>query len=45
MDSKINAITPEYASKLGLKTYFSKIKALKIDNFTFKLFEMVLAGF
>ena len=36
---------PKYVLKLGLKIYPINVKAQKIDNFTFKMFEMVLASF
>ena len=38
-------MTLEYVSKLGLKVRLTNIKTQKIDNFTLKTFEMVLASF
>ena len=43
--SKVNAMTSEYASKLGLKVRPSNFGAQKIDGSTFKTFEIVLASF
>lgn len=34
-----------YTLKLKLKVYFTNIKAEKIDNFIFKILEMVLTNF
>ena len=42
---EINAMTPGYASKLGLKVRSIDVKAQKIDGSTLKMFEMVLASF
>lgn len=44
-DSKINAMTQTYASKLGLKVYPTNIRAQKIDGSTLITFEMVLVNF
>lgn len=41
----INAITPAYTSKLGLKVRCTNIGAYKIDGFILKTFKMVLASF
>ena len=43
--SKVNAMILGYILKLGLKICFINIKTQKIDDFTFKAFEMVLASF
>ena len=43
--SEVNAMTPGYASKLGLKVRFIDIRAQKIDGSTLKTFGMVLASF
>ena len=43
--SKINAITLEYALKLGLKIRPTDVGAQKINSSTFKTFGMVLASF
>ena len=43
--SKINAINPAYAKKLGLKTQKINIEAQKIDSSTLKTFRMVIADF
>lgn len=45
LSNKVNAMTPIYASKLGLKVYSINIEAQKIDGSTFKIFGMVLASF
>lgn len=36
--SKVNAMTPGYASKLDLKAYYINIGAQKIDGSTFETF-------
>lgn len=36
---------PGYVLKLGLKIYFTNIKAQKIDGSTFKTFKIALASF
>ena len=43
--SEINAITPGYALKLGLKVRPTDVGAQKINGSTFKTFGMVLASF
>lgn len=43
--SEVNAITPAYASKLGLKVCFIDVRVQKIDGSTLEKFEMVLASF
>ena len=43
--SEVNAITPAYASKLGLWVCQTDVGALKIDGSTLKTFGMVLASF
>lgn len=44
-DSKINAITPAYITKLGFKVRSTNIEAQKIDHSSFKTLQMVLASF
>ena len=44
-DSEVNAITLEYASKLGLKVCPTDVRAQKIDGSIFETFGMVLASF
>ena len=43
--SKVNAMTPAYVSKLGLKVYFTNIGAQKIDGSILETFGMILANF
>ena len=43
--SKVNAINPAYAKRLGLKTRKTNIGAQKIDSFAFETFGMVIADF
>ena len=43
--SEVNAMTPGYASKLGLKIRPTNVGAQKIDGSTLKTFGMVLASF
>ena len=43
--SEVNAMTPAYASKLGLWVHRIDIGAQKIDGSTFKTFGIVLASF
>ena len=43
--SEVNAMTQEYASKLGLKIYTTDVGAQKIDDSILKTFAMVLASF
>lgn len=45
LSNKINAMTPAYINKLGLKTYYTNIGVQKIDSSTFETFGMVLASF
>lgn len=44
-NSKINAIKPAYTLKLGLKVDHIDNGTQKIDEFTFQIFEIVLARF
>ena len=44
-DSEVNAMTPGYASKLGLKVRPTDGGAQKIDDSTLETFGMVLASF
>ena len=43
--SEINAISPTYAKRLGLKTWKTNLGAQKIDDFALKTLEMVIADF
>ena len=43
--SKVNAMTPRYVSKLGLKVRPTDVGAQKIDGSTLETFGMVLASF
>ena len=43
--SEVNAITPAYASQLGLRARHTNVGAQKIDGSTLKTFGMVLASF
>ena len=43
--SEVNAMTPGYALKLGLKVRPTDVGAQKINGSTFKTFGMVLASF
>ena len=43
--SEVNAMTPEYASKLSLKVCPTNIKAQKIDNSIIETFQIILASF
>ena len=45
LGSKVNAMTPAYASKLGLKVQPTNVEAQKIDGSTYNTFEIVLANF
>ena len=45
LGSEINAMTPEYAPKLGLKIHASDVGAQKIDGSTLETFGMVLTSF
>ena len=42
---EVNAMTPTYAAKLGLKVWNTNVGAQKIDASTLKTFQMVLASF
>lgn len=44
-DNKVNAMSPGYVSKLGLKMRLNNVKVQKDDGFTLKMFEIVLASF
>ena len=43
--SEVNAMSPVFAKKLGLKTRKTKVGAQKIDGFALEIFEMVIADF
>ena len=43
--NKVNAMTPEYTLKLGLKVRSTDVEAQKIDGSTFKTFQIVLTSF
>ena len=43
--SKINAMSPAYAKKLGLKTKKTNVRAQKIDGSALKTFGMMIAEF
>ena len=43
--SEVNAMTPAYASKLGLRVRHTDVGAQKIDGSTLQTFGMVLANF
>ena len=43
--SKINAINPNFARKLGFKVWKTNVKAQKIDSFALKIFRIVIANF
>ena len=42
---EVNAISPAYAKKLGLKTWKINVGAQKIDGSALETFEMVIADF
>ena len=44
-NSEVNAMTPAYTSRLGLRVYRTNIGAQKIDGTTLETFGMVLASF
>ena len=44
-DNEVNAMTPGYALKLGLKVYITYVRAQKINSFTLETFKIVLASF
>ena len=43
--SKVNAMSPVYAKRLGLKTWKTNVRAQKIDDSTLKTFGIVIADF
>ena len=43
--SKVNAINPDFARKLGLKVQKTNVGAQKIDSFALETFGMVIADF
>ena len=43
--NKINAMSPAYTKKLGLKTWKINVRAQKIDGSALETFGMVIAGF
>ena len=43
--NEVNAMTPAYAERLGLKTWKTNVKAQKIDGSTLETFGMVIADF
>ena len=43
--SEVNAMSPAYAKKLGLKTWKTNVKAQKIDGSTLETFGMVIVNF
>ena len=45
LGSELNAMTPAYASRLGLPAYHTNVGAQKIDGFTLQTFGMVLTDF
>ena len=45
LGSKVNAMTPTYTAKLGLKVRYTNVRAQKIDGSNLEIFEMVLACF
>lgn len=44
-NSEINAMTPVYIAKLGLKVQPTNFATQQIDDSTFKIFDMVIASF
>ena len=44
-DSKINAMNPTFAQKLGLHIRKTNVGAQKIDDSTLEIFEMVIINF
>ena len=44
-DSEVNAISPPYVKKLGLKTQKTNVGAQKIDGSVLDTFEMVIVDF
>ena len=45
LGSEVNAMTPAFASRLGLKTCHTDVRAQKIDGSILQTFGMVLASF
>ena len=45
LDNKVNVMILKYTSKLDLKICPTNVKVQKIDNFTLKIFGIVLANF
>ena len=45
LGSEVNAMTPAYVLKLGIKVHPTDVSAQKIDGSTFETFGMVLASF
>ena len=43
--SEVNAMSPAYAERLGLKTWKTNVGAQKIDGSALETFGMVIAGF
>ena len=43
--SEVNAMSPIYAKKFGLKTWKTNIEAQKIDGFALEIFGMVIDNF
>ena len=43
--SKVNAMSPAYAKKLGLKTWKTNVGAQKIDGSALEIFGMIIADF
>ena len=43
--SEVNAMTPAYVLKLGLKVYRTDVEAQMTDGSTFKIFGMILVNF
>ena len=44
-DSKVNAMTPAYATKLGLKVWKTDVGAQKIDGFLLAIHKMIITFF
>ena len=42
---EVNAMTPTYAKKLGLRTQKTDVRAQKIDALSLDIFGIVIAGF
>ena len=45
LESEVNAMTPAYVKKLGLRIQKTDASAQKIDGSTLKTYGMVIAGF